>query len=114
MITAAEARKLTNESELNVLKWLDYFDKKVKEAAANNKSKYECIEPEFKVYADSLYYDLKPNYLQSALIKKLLELGYNASWRSCIYKAGGGLGDLDDTPMEDRPDNKKYYIEICW
>ena len=121
-ITSAEARELMSTSEEVVKFWLDKIHLKIKEAAMLNKRVYrsDFLDSTGELFGVSLesFLSAPPcTPLQTRIMEELRKFPYNfqVTWAAGESRpSGGGLGDLDDTPPEQRPHYRTWAIEVKW
>lgn len=121
MISAVEARKLTNESDKQMKIFLTDIGKKVEEAARTglctlNLSVMFHSWDRFQCGAEPRISTGKPELtdFQKRLKELLTELGYSFGIIPYTYKDGCGLGYIDPEDYVEPEIKTGYHLVISW
>jgi len=111
MITAREARDITEASQAVVEKRVMALSSAI-EIAANSGKRMLYPADVDKIYEvdNSPYYPPNFNDQQRLITKRLIDVGFNVEIETYTQRVGGGLGSMDDEVKEQQA----HRIRISW
>jgi hypothetical protein len=111
MITAQEARKITESSQAAVEKQVTVLSNAIEVAAASGKWVLYPADID-KIYDVAIdpYYPPNFNDPQRRIRQRLIDFGFHVEIETYKQRVGGGLGSMDDEVTEQ----KAYRIRISW